>query len=322
VRYRSAIAVFLASAALAVTAVVAYADNGPHGGFNSTTDSCSGCHRAHTAAGTGLLKTTSDYALCSSCHGATGTGASTNVDNGLWMGTGGGSLKGGGFVNATMSTNLSASSAGPATSAHKVVGMSGYTSDTLWGNGAISATASAGPTVSLQCSSCHDPHGKTGTGGTATYRILHDTPPAMAGATFTSVAVPDVTTKRYTINSATGVYYGQVYPATDDTLTDNGKIAALSNWCASCHTRVHATSSSNSGDAVYAYRHVTNGSNVSNSMAGGSPACLTCHVAHGTKAAMGTNSSAVPKPGSTTTMLDSSLLRVDNRGVCQSCHNK
>jgi predicted CXXCH cytochrome family protein len=322
VRYRTGIAVFLAAAAMAVTGVVAYADNGPHGGFNTTTDACSGCHRAHTASGPGLLKTTSDYALCSSCHGATGTGASTNVDNGLYMGTGGGSLKGGGFLNATMNTNLSASSAAPTTSAHKVVGMTGYTSDTLWGNGAISASASAGPTMALQCSSCHDPHGKTGSGGTATYRILHDTPPPVAGASFATVAVPDVTTKKYTINSATGVYYGQVYPAADDNAADNGKITTLSSWCASCHTRVHSTSTAASGDAVYNRRHSTGGSNVGNSMAGGTPACLTCHVAHGTRAAMGANSSSVPKPGSTTSMLDSSLLRVDNRGVCQSCHNK
>jgi hypothetical protein len=57
----------------------------------------------------------------------------------------------------------------------------------------------------------------------------------------------------------------------------------------------------------------------------GNVGCLSCHVAHGSSATMGTNSGAVPWPGGGTTPAGnarSSLLRVDNRGVCQSCHNK
>jgi hypothetical protein len=57
----------------------------------------------------------------------------------------------------------------------------------------------------------------------------------------------------------------------------------------------------------------------------GTVGCMSCHVAHGSSAIMGTNSGAVPWPGGGAAPngnARSSLLRVDNRGVCQSCHNK
>ncbi len=63
--------------------------------------------------------------------------------------------------------------------------------------------------------------------------------------------------------------------------------------------------------------------------------CLTCHRAHGTDAKMSgyanSASSAHPSPdsgGTTATSkgvqptMDSALLRADNRGVCERCHNK
>ena len=63
---------------------VASADNGPHGGFTATTDSCAGCHRAHTAQfGSNALLITDPEDLCMSCHGG-GAGAFTNVANGVY----------------------------------------------------------------------------------------------------------------------------------------------------------------------------------------------------------------------------------------------
>ncbi len=61
------------------------------------------------------------------------------------------------------------------------------------------------------------------------------------------------------------------------------------------------------------------------------PKCLTCHVAHGSNAYMVPANGTVPNitgqtsPGISlagTPNLDSTLLRLDNRGVCQACHNK
>jgi hypothetical protein len=266
------------------------------------------------------------------CHGVTSGGAGTDVADGIWV-TGGATtpLKGGGFNNARMDTNLDGTVASAAsTSSHTVVGMGTYTQGTIWGIGANGS--GAGYSFALQCHTCHNPHGKAGAAGEATYRILRATPkmgtgyagPALGGA---AVTVPDVTTKNYTISSATGNYYGQIYPTGNDTDNNNNNIAAISSWCARCHTRLHAASASPgpevtaSGDAIYNYRHRTDGTNVGTSLAFGAPACLTCHTVHGSSAAMGTYSAAVERPGGGGTM-GSSLLRIDNRGVCQACHNK
>ncbi len=106
--------------ALATTAT---ADNGPHGGFNGSTEACASCHRAHSAISSdGFLLVASDvYSLCTSCHD--GTGAYTNVVDGYYdtaipgpdthgkgswaggWGDAGYGLFGGGFVNARMLTD-------------------------------------------------------------------------------------------------------------------------------------------------------------------------------------------------------------------------
>jgi len=53
--------------------------DGPHGGYSVTTDSCSTCHRSHTAQNSELLteSPSPQSALCFACHD--GTGASSNV---------------------------------------------------------------------------------------------------------------------------------------------------------------------------------------------------------------------------------------------------
>lgn len=88
----------------------------------------------------------------------------------------------------------------------------------------------------------------------------------------------------------------------------------MTNWCAQCHTRYMAASGSRStysGDAIFAYRHTTAKNRT----------CSTCHVAHGTNAVMDQYSANVPYPDDSTTVGDSRLLKVDNRGTCQLCHD-
>jgi predicted CXXCH cytochrome family protein len=77
----------------------AYANFGPHGGYIDDTDSCAGCHRAHTSFSTvgwtDTLGTQHDSALlvgsaatmtefCNACHGDNAPGASTNVASGIF----------------------------------------------------------------------------------------------------------------------------------------------------------------------------------------------------------------------------------------------
>jgi predicted CXXCH cytochrome family protein len=94
----------------------------------------------------------------------------------------------------------------------------------------------------------------------------------------------------------------------------------MSAWCSACHTRYYSTVADEpSGDAVFAFRHITSGNR----------ACTTCHVAHGSNARMaGTFSSTQPFPNSDVLTYDiggvtgdSRLLKVDNRGTCQLCHD-
>ncbi len=298
---------------LGVTVFGASADNGPHGGFNTpTTDSCAGCHRAHTAAEQGLLMTaTSD--LCESCHGSTANGADTNVWDGIYTGLDPDSenpaegainhgLKAGGFVNALMDTGLSGSATSAATTSAHAIDSNPVTS---WGSGTVGS--GAGQSITMDCATCHNPHGNAGPSGSATYRILRPVP--NGSNTGSEVILPDPSSKNYTIDDANGNYWGQNYAGIED---------ALSQWCAQCHVRYLAgadAENSASGDPMFQFRHRSDGADGVN--------CIDCHVAHGGTATMATNSGSVPWPDGSTDASGnarSSLLRLDNRGICVQCH--
>ncbi len=288
----------------------ASANGGPHGGYTASTDACAGCHRTHTAVGANLLITTSN-ALCLSCHGAAATGADTDVESGVFTerdgdeygdpgneGTDPGPLNAGGFVdayNAVTGTYITT------TSTHTI-------GDTLaWGNG-VARGVTAALAAGLECADCHDPHGTPG------YRLL------VAGAT--------------TDYDAAGKDY------TSEAWSDT----ELNNFCASCHSAYHVTRASAGTDNTddgggnldygaditsFAHRVGMNYSYLGNAdpegvtlptgypipTAAGDVVCTTCHFAHGSSAAM----TALATGPNTT---DSDLLRVDNRGVCESCHQK
>lgn len=313
----------LAGAALwlFLAAIPALADGGPHVAANNsgsstlTADGCAGCHRAHTAQGALLLRADGND-LCLSCHGATGTGATTDVENGVQYSAANdgtpadnavlGALRGGGFVDAridaanpirvayTSGTSVRQSAKVPVlgsgqavTSAHiALVGATGVAAThKAWGNGAV-GTAGSGPTVDLECATCHNPHGN------GMYRILNPVPnPTATSGTFAAVAAPGVSitdaadptnaTRNYTViqvtgpsylllasnvvtagyGNTTGDYLHRKLPwnGTSGTTNDapNGLPlsfnAQMNAWCASCHTRYSTSSNLDNNPSAITY---------------------------------------------------------------------
>jgi predicted CXXCH cytochrome family protein len=303
-------------------AAPAMADNGPHvAGAGPIADTCAGCHRVHTASAPHLLKEAQN-SLCYTCHGSAATGANNDVVDGVgYLGaerSGGvaGALRGGGFQYALLETDnptLGGSSgvipvreSGQAvTSTHSV----DSSEQTVWGFGAITGEVDYGKGLSLSCGNCHDPHGN------GNYRILRTTPRGIyhhgeEQLPGSEVAIPDAETKVYTTTN---------YWRTDD-VNGLGFAENISAWCTTCHSRYLADheGSTYSGDPVYSYRHTT----AQTSQGAGRRNCVQCHVSHGSNSSMGERSAAVPFPDGSSAGADSRLLRLDNRGVCQMCHNK
>jgi predicted CXXCH cytochrome family protein len=198
---RLALLIAAGSLWLFLAAVPALADGGPHvasansGVSTLTADTCAGCHRAHTAKGEALINADTQEELCLNCHGSAGTGASVNVEDGVQytlasrVGTGGvvlGALRDGGFVNARIDSanpmratylrtatdasfraKVPVGDSAATTSAHLSIGGSGVAlKNVAWGNGAAGSGVGATAT-SLECTSCHNPHGN------GQYRILN-----------------------------------------------------------------------------------------------------------------------------------------------------
>jgi predicted CXXCH cytochrome family protein len=401
---RLAISLALAAASLPAAATIALADGGPHqlaqnNGTLTLAGDCAACHRAHTATGADLLKSTMP-ALCLSCHD--GTAATTDVVDGYQFvpnGSGSptstilGALRGGGFSFALIDSSNAARLIGstrptgflghvgvlpvaakePATSSHGGLG-------TVWGNGSDGTTGGGATGVVLTCGSCHNPHGNgqyrilqtkpgedwaNGTGGVLGWTApgnaveLQDGVTLLAGEVRNYTVLPgnitaDVISVGYTPtqgdywrkNSPWNLRAGSPDPlqvgwdgasptnaaanAGDPPVNGTGLMTA---WCIACHTRysglVNADGISSSvapqPDAIFTYRHLTM-----------NYGCEQCHVSHGSNALMTTNaeldlrdpSGALPvtipsagPAGSPVTSGDSRLLKVDDRGTCQLCHD-
>jgi cytochrome c553 len=243
-----------------------------------------------------------------------------------------------------------ADTASAVTSAHLpvVAGEVSMGSGIAWGNGPDSATPYAGPVVAMDCATCHNPHGNN------QYRILNTLPapvaqgadpfvPAAAAAPVTDAELPPAGDQRnYTViqtNGGTGTllasqvtalgldatagdYFRRRVPWNGTTGTSNdapnGLSASftpeISTWCLTCHSRYLSTGwDDETPDAIYKYRHTA--TNTSRN-------CITCHVAHGSNAVMdGAYSGDFPYPGDAAPSSASSrLLKIDNRGTCQACH--
>ncbi len=297
---------------LVLVAEATSADGGPHGGYTATTDGCAGCHRAHTANGPNLLTDSSTYDLCMTCHGAAGTGANTNVDDGIYLSSrdddagntdhgaantpDNAPLLGGGFVSYRGTA---------VTSSHDPAGLE----TAAWGNG-VTRGLTSDLVEGLSCASCHDPH------GSSNYRIINEE----INGNAVSVAQVDEADKDYDSEQ-----WG----------------AGISSICAACHDAYHQTAAGQGSipdggsythrvDMPYRYRGNDNPETVgygghtlplAESGSGDLVVCMTCHLPHGTSAQMSGIADGSGLPGETSAA-DSALLRLDNRGVCQVCHQK
>lgn len=381
-RLAVAVAALVGGFWLSVAATDARADGGPHqvavnSGTTGLSGDCAGCHRAHTAQATDLLKAALP-GLCLTCHD--GTGATTDVVNGIQFVPDGagdptgqvlGALRGGGFSYALIDSGnaarliasgrflgkvgvLAVGSRQPVTSTHGADG-------TVWGNGPDgTAGAGAGP-AELTCTGCHNPHGN------GQYRILLTTPGEDWGALgvpgwqppanqveVADIANPGGGVRNYTVlpgilatdaaaylptqgdywrwrspwNLNTGFRdpmqsgWNGISPtnaAANGGTPPTNASGLMTAWCVSCHTRysglVNANGESSSlapqPDAIFTYRHLT--MNVG---------CLQCHVGHGSNAGMtGAGSFGMSDPAGAPVPGGSRLLKVDDRGTCQLCHD-
>jgi len=368
-----AVAAMALMAGLGTTTKSASADAGPHiaTGADATPDKCAGCHRIHTGQNEYLLKEAGSIEdFCYSCHGTGGPGSDLAAQEGTFYGGttpgapyGGKTasdtvgLRAGGFDAARIDTTDPSTRANPNPDGSRTVGVlattepvvsqhaiDGTTSGTMWGNGAIGS--GAGPTATLDCGSCHNPHGN------GQYRILRPVPTGSGGAGF---AIPDTYPKAaadYTVDDYFDMYkFNGVSTqppssvTTDPPPSGESILWDTSNWCAQCHTRHLASggkpgaegSRVDSGDPIFTFRHTSSGFSLSSfGLPPGSPpepqwknrACITCHASHGSNAQMpGTLSSTVPWPDGSTVnppndLQRASLLKMNNRGICLKCHNE
>lgn len=317
--------IFLVTGAILVLGLamagLAYANEGPHGGYTAITDACAGCHRAHTATGPNLLIESSTFDLCTTCHAYTGTGADTNVMGGIYTNRQGGGegtvdapLNGGGFTEAW---NYVTATFTDTTSSHLSTGVITQ----AWGaDGTIGVPGDLD--TEFDCASCHDPHGSTN------YRIIREvvnTNPVAVPLVDEGVGVKDYTVEQWDY---------------DDT---GGTGDSISQLCAACHGAYHATAAGSGSVAPYTHRidmsyvyglndnpedvgmdgyTLPLADDVVNTLSNEIVLCTTCHLAHGSSAAQGPYSEGATLPPLSGDVDSSALLRLGDRGVCEVCHQK
>lgn len=361
-----------------------------NGSLGLNADSCAGCHRAHTAQGPMLINAADDTALCLTCHGPAGAGATTDVASGiqyrLTARTGAppllGALRSGGFVTAAIDSanparrlvsNLLSESdnqlakvqvrtdgtgavnPAPVTSAHLNLAENGLAGPAVaWGNDVIgNGLKGPGPIVTLDCTSCHNPHGN------GQYRILNPVPapdgtgfvpvPSAVTVTDSPVNNPDPAesdTKNYTVIQMRGTPgTPSTYLLYADDVSDAGYGPATGDYW---HVRVPwstASTPANGGDAPNGIPgtlagqlsfdaqitlwcgacHTRYASASGDEPSGdalfayrhettGNRACTTCHVAHGSNARMdGPFSATLPFPNGDLPAYDIGQLTGDSR---------
>lgn len=313
--------IFLSVLALVLSMGSVTLAGNPHS-FTDNTSACAQCHSTHAGQAASLIIVSAAYSsayapnpnmtykLCVYCHQGTvpqskydvvdGQIITGDASNNVWAASGGGVEK----IPKTEgpASSIPAADIVPVTSMHNVYEPD-QTKVSLPGN-----NQDANAKIELFCSNCHNPH------GTSNSRMLR--------SKFTRLNTDNGT---WTTINVTGVTITLTNPLGNEVPAYNN---AISDFCAACHVDYLASTSGSgsltSGTYDSKYRHRVAKSGVSSpiSAASGFDAaklvlptstdgdliCTTCHNAHGTASVVSSGSS--------------SLLKMDERGICQNCHNK
>lgn len=295
-----------------------------HGNFANSSELCGACHSTHSALKDKLLVRASYYETCMLCHSNANTQSKYDVEAGQVAIAGGGTRPSlaGPFVTGQMS-------------AHNADDTQGITQVNVPGS-ETGGTRQLG----LTCLSCHLPHG----GENDNYRLLRKT---VFAANQVDESDPVFVTKNLEV-----VAYALTEGPTSG--EDIFMLRGNSEFCAACHLDYvkgdSATSGGNysdniSGPGIGRYRHPVSVGGVvysvygndgnrlepftpvagdilplqfnplqeNTSSKGTAVVCSTCHFAHGSTKVFNT----FDVEGDSRYM-----LRLDNYGICESCHKK
>lgn len=297
-----------------------------HGNYQANTDMCGACHSTHFGLKADLLNRASYYELCMVCHSTANTQSKYDVESGME------SIAGNSVVPSPAGPLVSQSGT-PAVSRHEANDTTGVTPVNVPGSD-IGGTKKLG----LTCVSCHDVHG----GNNDNYRLLKQTIYADDGKSLVSNNL-NYTAYAITASATSGE---AVYMVKGNT-----------EFCSACHLDyaqgnakvpggVYAPNLS-SGLGISRYRHPVSVASAVYSVYGNdgsknlafTPAsgdslplqynpneqkvgitdkrtaivCSTCHYAHGSTKSF--NTVGTQNDGRY-------MLRLDNYGVCESCHKQ
>lgn len=290
-----------------------------HGNFQNNTNSCANCHSTHNAAeGSYLMMKSTEYDLCMACHD--GTMGFYDVIN---------SNAGAGTFNAS----------------HEDSSMHNVEADQVIGQ-APGTFATAGETGTLECSSCHNPHGSandrllneevlgntyawnvTGSKGSSHGPSFTKSTTMALGETAINLVLKE-DADYADINALTGTGLKITKSMGPDGARDRMN---YSNFCAGCHDDYLAKrGASTPKPSATGYTHTTNSHK-------GGRNCASCHYAHGTDITVMVDSSGrtaaeletagvVPAGQGQAYMNDvsangsSAIKKFTNMSVCFSCH--